>query len=353
MRLKKVILATAIAIPAMGYCGLMGWITGYPEVKEKIEQRLEQKYHGDNFEVSGVSYSDNLGGYNFKYKPVSSEYDRTYNGSYLEKRNILSANSYMKTKVTNQWIDIFQHSVDGVSKNNLIFGSLDPQSPYQWRKMKKDPIDKALHDLYSSNPVNINKWIAEDHNAIAGSIALFIAMPRTAEGVYKTLKLIEQVNNKLRSYKFYSYKLEVITYDVPQDFNIEKYFYEVADSFTTSHGWWFDEGIQKYAWGYLQINSCIKIAEFKKSCNSYRDRETNELDLDLIKSRSTADNVHNLNDIVNNFYIVERFGKSKRCNSVGSCYVKWATRPRANEELKDSEYYLQLRKLIVNQSKGK
>ncbi|QIW10357.1 hypothetical protein [Francisella sp. LA112445] len=347
--MRKILLTIILAIPMMGYCGFIDWITGYPEVKAKIEKRLEQKYHGDKFEVWDVTWSDNLGGYNFKYKPINAEYDYTYKGSYLSKRDILSANNYMTTKVTHQWIDVFQPLVDKVSKNNLIFGSLDPQSPYQWRKMKKDPMDKALHDLYSSNPVDIKKWIAEDHNAIAGSISIFIAMPRTAEGVYKTLKLIEQINNKLRSYSFYSYKLEVITYDVPKGFNIEKYYYEVFPSFKTSHGWWFEEGVQKYAWGYLQIKSCMKISEFEKSCNNYRDRSTGEFDLDLIKKYSTADRIHNLNDIVNNFYIVNDFGKPDKCDPILGCYGRWDTRSRSNILLKNSKYYQQLEKLINNQ----
>jgi hypothetical protein len=79
MNFKKLILTLALIIPLLGYSGLIGWITGYPEVKAKIEQRLEQKYHGDKFEVSGVSYSDNLGGYNFKAKDVTR--DKNLSGS--------------------------------------------------------------------------------------------------------------------------------------------------------------------------------------------------------------------------------------------------------------------------------
>ncbi|API86506.1 hypothetical protein [Francisella uliginis] len=347
--MKKLLLTIILAIPMMGYCGFMDWVQGYPEVKVKIEKALEQKYHGDKFEVWDLSYSDNLGGYNFKYKPINAEYDYTYKGSYLSKRDILSANSYMTTKVAYQWIDEFQPLVDKVSKNNLIFGSLDPQSPYQWRKMKKDPIDKALHDLYSSNPVDINKWIAEDHNAIAGSISIFIAIPRTAEGVYETLRLIEQVNNKLRSYNLYSYKLEVITYDIPKDFNIEKYYYKVFPSFKTSHGWWFEEGVQKYAWGYLQINSCTKISEFKKFCNTQYGVEDLSTRKRIVLGNTTADRIYNLNDIINDFYIVNDFGQPDKCDPILGCYGRWDTRSRANKELKNSKYYPQLEKIINNQ----
>lgn len=347
--MRKLLLVIVLAIPMIGYCGFIDWIQGYPEVKAKIEKQLEHKYHGENFDVWDLSYSENLGGYNFKYKPINAKYDYTYKGSYLSKRDILSANNYMTTKVAYQWIDEFQPLVDKVSKNNLVFGSLNSRSPYQWERMKVNLERKTLQDLYSLNPVNISKWIEEDHNTIAGSIAIFIAMPKTAEGVYKTLKLIDQINNKLRSYNFYSYKLEVITYDVPSDFNIEKYYYKVFPSFHTSHGWWFQKGIQKYAWGYLQIKSCTKISEFEKSCNNYRDRKTGKLKLDLIRKYSTADRVHNLNDIANNFYIINHFGKPDKCDPVLGCYGRWDTRSRANILLKNSKYYPQLEKLINNQ----
>ena len=343
-KIKKILLVISLIIPTLGYCGLMDWLTGYPEVKAKIEQRLEQKYQGDKFEVSGVSYSDNLGGYNFKYKPEDTDY--TYKGSYIVDKDILSANSYMRTQVSNQWIGVFQSDVDKVSENNLIFGSLNSRSPYQFEKMKVNLEKKTLEDLYSMNSVDINKWIVEDHNTIAGSITLFISMPRTAESVYKTLKLIEQVNSKLRTYNFYSYKLEVILYDVPQGFNIDKFYNKVSPSFSTSHGWWFEEGIQKYAWGYLQIKSCAKISEFEKSCNSFKDRKTGEIALDLIKSYSTADRINNLNDIADNFKLVDKFGVPDKCDPVLGCYGRWDTRSRANIKLQDSKYYSQLEKEI-------
>ena len=345
MKLKKLILATAIALPSMGYCGFLDWATGYPDIKEKIEQRLEQKYQGDKFEVSDISYSDNLDGYNFDYKPEGTDY--TYRGSYLVNQDIVSANSYMNTKVSRQWQAIFKPFMNKVSDNYLFLGTLNSRSPYQFEKMKVNLEKKTLDDLYTSNPVDINKWMEEDHNTLHGSISIFIDVPRTAEGVYKTIQMINDINNKLRTMNLYSYQLEVITYDVPKGFNIAKYHDEIAPYFSTSHGWWFDEGIQKYAWGYLKVKSCTKISIFEKDCNTqYKDPDL-ERRKKIVYGNTNADRIHSLDNIVDEFYIVKSVGKPDKCDPILGCYGQWDTRSRATTLLRDSKYYPQLKKLIA------
>lgn len=344
IKLRKIILATILAVPMMGYCGLIDWITGYPEVKEKIEKRLEEKYRGDKFEVWNVSYSSNLGGYNFDYKPEGTDY--TYRGSYLVNQDIVSANSYMNTKVSKQWQAIFAPYMNKVSDNYLFLGTLNSRSPYNHAKMKVNLEKKTLDDLYNSNPVDINKWMEEDHNTLHGALSIFIAVPRTTEGIYKTLQMIEEINNKLRSINLYSYNLEVITYDVPKELDIAKYHDEIAPNFSTSHGWWFDEEIQKYAWGYLNIKSCTKINAFEKSCNTQYEDPNLERRKKIVDSNTSADRINSLNNIIDNFYIVEKFGEPDKCNPTLGCYGRWDTRSRATLSLKDSKYYPQLEKLI-------
>ncbi|QUE31648.1 hypothetical protein [Francisella philomiragia] len=340
MKLRKLLLATTLAIPVMGYCGLIDWITGYPEIKGKIEQRLEQKYQGEKFDVSDVSYSDNLGGYNFDYKPEGTDY--TYRGSYLVNQDIVSANSYMNTKVSKQWKAIFVPYVSKVSDNYLFLGTLNSRSPYNHAKMKVDLEKKTLDDLYNSNPVDINKWMEEDHNTLHGALSIFIAVPRTVEGVYKTLQMIEEINNKLRSMNLYSYDLEVITYDVPKGLDIAKYHDEVAPSFHTNIGWWFDKGIQKYAWGYLKIKSCTKIDAFEKFCNTQYGIKNEVERLDMVKKLTTADRINSLDNIVDKFRILY-FGKPSS-DSFGD--DNWAGVSRDYIPLKKTKYYPQLEKLI-------
>jgi hypothetical protein len=347
LKLKKLILATALAIPTMGYCGLMGWITGYPEVKAKIEQRLEQKYHGDKFEVSGVSYSDNLGGYNFEYKPTDST--ATYNGSYFPKRDSVAANGYMWDSISKQWRDIFEPYVKELGSNYLIFGGLGSGVPGTGVEPKKekekhyDMVDASLSYMFDTG--STKKWIAKKHNYIQSNLSVFIEVPRTAEGIYKTLKMAEKLNNKLRSLHMYSYKLEIITYDLPKDFNIGNHYEKVKGDFHTSHAWWFEEGIQKYAWGYLQIKSCTKINSFEKACNTQYGVENLETRKKIVDGNTSADRVQDINGIAQKFRLVGKFGVPDECSNLG-CYGKWSARARANTEVEDSKYYTELESLI-------
>ncbi|MFC4892175.1 hypothetical protein ACFPDQ_03835 [Pseudofrancisella aestuarii] len=350
MKLRKLLLATTLAIPAMGYCGFIDWIQGYPEVKEKIEQKLEQQYHGEKFDVSGISYSDNLGGYNFDYKPSDKKSDAEYSGSYFPKTDRLLATGYMWSSIGKQWQDMFKPYIDKVGTNYLIIGGLGSGSPGSGEE------DKATQQKYF-NQVNdslaymfktgsAEEWIAVKHDYIRGNISLFIDVPETTEGIYKTLQMIESINNKLRSFHLYSYKLEVITYKVPQGFNIDNYFDEVKGDFHTTHAWWFVEGIQKYAWGYFNVRGCMPTNAFEKACNT----QYGNSDLDSRKEgvlyNTTADRLNNLQDITNQFRLVDEFGVAGKCTPSGSCYAQWAVNSRANTQLKDIQYYSDLEKLI-------
>ncbi|APC91547.1 MULTISPECIES: hypothetical protein [Francisella] len=140
----------------------------------------------------------------------------------------------------------------------------------------------------------------------------------------------------------YSYNLEVITYDVPEGFDIDKYYDEIAPNFHTSIDWWFDEGIQKYAWGYLKIQSCTRISEFEKSCNTQYEDPNLERRKKIVDDNTTADRINSLNE----FKLVDKFGQPDKCHPVLGCYGRWDTRSRANILLKNSKYYPQLEKLI-------
>ena len=350
MKLRKLILATAIALPSLGYCGLIDWATGYPEIKEKIEQKLEQKYHGDKFEVWDVSYSDNLGGYNFDYKPDNKKSDTKYSGSYFPKNDSVAANGYMWSSIGKQWRDMFTPYIEEVSNNYTTIGGMgsgvagDGTESKALKKQYFNDMNDSLAYMFKTG--STEKWIKKDHNSVRGGIAIFMAVPRTAEGIYQTLDMIEKINNKLRSFGLFSYTLEVITYDLPTGFNIDNYFDEVKGDFHTSVDWWFVEGIQKYAWGYLKVRGCMPINAFEKACNNYKELDNpKKLDIELINTYTTADRLNNLQDIANQFRLVDEFGVPSKCEGM-KCVVKWSVSDRARTQLKDSKYYVDLEKLI-------
>ncbi|ASG68289.1 hypothetical protein fh0823_12630 [Francisella halioticida] len=118
----------------MGYCGFIGWITGYPEVKTEIKQNLEKMYQGDEFEVTSVSYSDNLKGYNFKATDITR--DITNKGSYFPQTNTIWANGFMWSVVLGQWRDIFEPYIKKISNNYLIIGGImSPEKATDFRKI--------------------------------------------------------------------------------------------------------------------------------------------------------------------------------------------------------------------------
>ena len=67
-RLAKILLTTAIALPSIGYCGFIDWAKGYPDIKEKLNQRLEENHKGDKFKITSLDYVSNAGHYNFEAK---------------------------------------------------------------------------------------------------------------------------------------------------------------------------------------------------------------------------------------------------------------------------------------------
>ncbi|MBK2045048.1 hypothetical protein IB644_00545, partial [Allofrancisella guangzhouensis] len=307
-------------------------------------------YQGDKFEVWDVSYSSNLGGYNFEYKPNDSDY--TYKGSYFPKQDRLAANGYMWDRVSKQWRDIFDPYVKKIGGNYLIIGGLGSGSPGSGLESKEqkekyyDQVDASLGYMFDTG--STKEWIAKKHNYIRGNLSVFIEAPRTAEDIYKILQMAEKINTKLRSFGLYSYKLEVITYDLPEGFNIDNYFEEVKSDFTTSIDWWFVEGIQKYAWGYLYLASCTKINDFEKACNTQYGVENIKTRKKIVTGNTTADRISSLNDIAKEFRLVDKFGVPNKCSNLG-CSGIWHARSRAHTPLKDSKYYTTLEKLI---SKG-
>ena len=355
MTLRKLLLATTLTLPTLGYCGFIDWIKGYPEIKEKIEQQLEYQYNGEKFKVWGISYSDNLKGYNFDYKPKDSTSNYSYSGSYYLSDNSISATGYMWSSIGKQWRAIFKPYVEKVSNNYLLIGGLGSGLPGSGRENEKlkDEYYKSIDDSldYMFETASTKKWIAKKHNYIKANLSVFIEAPKTAEGIYKILKMIEELNNKLHSFHLYSYDFEVTTYNVPQNLNISAYLDEVAPDFTTNIDWWFVEGIQKYAWGYLRIKSCSEIKEFKKYCNTQYGDYNLERRKTVVNYNTTADRVHNINNIINNFRLVTKFGVPSKCNDSAECSVKWAVNPRANTSLKDSKYYLELEQLIKKGNK--
>ncbi|APC91550.1 MULTISPECIES: hypothetical protein [Francisella] len=314
--MKKLLLAIILAIPVMGYCGFIDWLTGYPEVREKIEKRLEEKYPGDKFEVWDVSYSSNLGGYNFKAKDLSYK-DLESGGSYYEKSNKVVDN-FGQYKQNLDWKALFKPYVDSVSTNNLIVPNIDGANEVGWQEKqqkdhKPDNMMKTWELLAKPN-LTMKEKIAKGHNYIRTEATIHVNAPKTAEGMLKVLEMIENINNYFRSLKLYSYKLEVTVYDLPKGLTFDKYIDDTVDKDVDYSMLKFtnDGDIQKYAWGWLRLYGCEKNS-IEKYCNTYKvykNRvETDQLDTKLINQRTSADRIHNLADIARQFHLYKDPGK--------------------------------------------
>ncbi|WP_150466542.1 hypothetical protein [Francisella sp. SYW-9] len=319
----------------MGYCSFIDWIQGYPEVKAEITKQLEDTCYGDKFEVWDITWSDNLGAYNFEAKDVTRNI--TEGGSYFPKTNTLYANGFMWSVVSGQWRDIFKPYIEKVSNNYLIIGGVGTQDPVDYKKYKIDYRKQALHNLFSMEDIKVSKGLAKDHNSIQAYISIFVEVPENAQGIYQTLQVITAINNKLKSYHLYSYRLTVTTYTVPQGFNISKYFDEVSPGFHTSYAWYFEEGIQKYAWGYFDVRGCMPTDAFEKYCNTYKEvNNPNKLDTELIKQYTLANRLNTIDNVMSEFRLVDNVGEPDKCTKSGNCYAQWDVNSRAHKHLKDS-----------------
>ncbi|AEE26340.1 hypothetical protein [Francisella hispaniensis] len=317
--MKKLLLATILAIPAMGYCGLIDWVTGYPEVREKIEKRLEEKYHGDKFEVWDVSYSSNLGGYNFKAKDLSYK-DLESGGSYYEKSNKVIDN-FGQYKQNLDWKALFKPYVDAVSTNNMIVPNIDGANEVDDGKeittmeQVNNSNMRRTWRLLANPDMTMQEKIAKGHNYIRTEATIHVNAPKTAEGMLKVLEMIENINNYFRSLKLYSYKLEVTVYDLPKGLTFDKYIDDAVDKnidysmlkFTN------DGNIQKYAWGWLQIYGCEKNS-IEKYCKTYFGIEDEQKRQNAIFRYSTADRIHSLDDIAREFHLYKNPGKETMWN---------------------------------------
>ncbi|MBK2110861.1 hypothetical protein IB685_01530 [Francisella tularensis subsp. novicida FSC159] len=306
--MKKLLLATILAIPAMGYCGLIDWLTGYPEVKAKIEKRLEEKYQGDKFEVWDVSYSSNLGGYNFKAKDLSYKYLES-GGSYYEKSNKVVDN-FGNAKQAMDWKALFRSYVDAVSTNNVIRASIDGANPVDGEHQKPiSEMRKTLAVLFN-NSIPMKEKIKQRHDYIRVYNTIYVDAPKSPQGMLKVLEMIENINNYFRSLHLYSYELEVAVYDLPKGLTFDKYIDEAVDK-NIDYNWSDfenDGDIQKYAWGWLRIYGCEKNS-IEKYCKTYFGIKDEQKRQNAIFRYSTADRIHSLADIAREFHLFKNYGK--------------------------------------------
>lgn len=342
-KIAKLLLATMMIIPAMGYCGLMGWLTGYPEIKAKIEQRLEQKYHGDKFEVWDVSYSSNLGGYNFKAKDIDKDLES--GGSCDEKENAVVDN-FRWMILSAQWKELLKPVITKYSNNYIMFGGLGTQSPVGKFTYENSPTTKALNNLFKNN-LTAQEWVSDDHLYINATVNLFIGLLRTPQGMFKALKLAEELNNYLRSMDLYSYKLSITPMELPKDFNLYQELYDKGeeDKHYQYMDFLMDGEFQKYAWGWLELYSCAKVGEFEKSCNTqYLDKDEKSR-LKMISKLTSADRVHSLEDIAKDFHLYNKIGKPTFWNKRDPNYSTWHGGLRSYTLLFETKYYSQIQNL--------
>ena len=345
MSLKKILLATTIAIPTMGYCGLLDWATGYPEVKEKIEQRLEQKYKGDKFEVSDVSYSSNLGGYNFTAKDLNYD-DLESGGSYYEKSNKVVDN-FGNAKQAMDWKALFRPYVDEVTKNNFIRASIDGANPVDGENQKPiTEMRKTLAVLFN-NSIPMKEKIKQRHDYIVVYNTIYVDVPKTPEGMLKVLQMIDNLNNYYRSLDLYSYELEVVPYDLPKGLTFNKYLDNAVEN-DSYYGWndfVDDANIQKYAWGWIQLYGCAKNDSFKKYCNTQYGIKKEDARQKMIQKLTTADRVHTIADIDADFHLYDHPGEPTHWNPQAPSWIGWYGFRIDYTPLIDTKLYKQVLKL--------
>ncbi|APC94455.1 hypothetical protein IBE10_07395 [Francisella tularensis subsp. novicida] len=301
--MKKLLLATILAIPAMGYCGFIDWLTGYPEVKEKIEQGLEKKYNGEKFEVSGVSYSSNLGGYNFYFVPKDNP-DDEYGGSYYPDSGVLAANGYMWSSVGKQWRAMVEPEVAKLSNDYLLMGGMGSRSPRVEDENSHEGLDivnKVLSDLFDG--MSTQEWIAKDHNYIAGNIQIYIDMPKNAESVFKLLKLVKNINDKYQRMQLNEYYIKLNVFKFPKDFEgLEKYWdYHSKHVYTSTADFPTDYNLQKYIWLESRINGCPKTNRVLKYCNTQYGQKNEEKRKEQVAYLTLGNRLSTLDDIVKQF----------------------------------------------------
>ncbi|AJC48231.1 hypothetical protein IB642_07830 [Allofrancisella guangzhouensis] len=352
--MKKLLLATILAIPAMGYCGLIDWLTGYPEVREKLSQRLTEKYNSDKFEILELTYSDNLKGYNFKAKDITK--DITGSGSYFPESGVIAANVFKKEMLKRDLERILKPYISQVSDNyNFVagFGSVTPVEMSAKETMKI--VDSTLDYMYEDG-VDASKLIADKKGLVRIGIGLSIQSKQDPESIYKVLKMVYEVNKYFQEHDVGEYTLNIETFDVPDKFNISEWLklqreyqrsgFSIADKYQ-------DEELYKYAWGYLNIKSCRdSLLDWDKTCNiKYRTEKKKEL-VKVDKSTLKADKIHSIQDVAKYFEIYDNYGQptvERITGQSGRKYVNeyWqAKNGRKVTPLDKTKYYPAVEKII-------
>lgn len=359
MKLKKLILATTLAIPAMGYCGLMGWITGYPEVKEKLTQRLTEKYNGDKFEIQSLDYVSNAGYYNFEAKDVTK--DITGEGSYFPKNGAIAANTFKWDMLSRDLEKALKPYISQVSDNYDLYGKFSSVGPETLGSVTKEMkyVNDTLGYMYEDG-VDVEDWMKKHHETVNTGIVLKIQSKRDPESMYKVMKMIYEINNYFQSFDLGEYSLDIQTFDVPKDLDIAKWYevkYEAKSSSVNPY-----KDLYKYAWGYLKITSCPDNPKWGKSCNyeyqiykkakTKRDTVGEWLPSKEKQAKLYADKIHSIQDVSKYLKIYDNYGEptiEKIIGQSGRKYVHeyWQARyGRATTPLNKTKKYSVIAKLI-------
>ncbi|WP_150468242.1 hypothetical protein [Francisella sp. SYW-9] len=358
--MRKLLLMLALAIPMMGYCGFIDWITGYPKVKAKIEKQLEQKYQGDKFEVLDLEYSNNLKGYNFKAKDISK--DLTAEGSYFPKTGIIWGNGFKKQMMQKYLEEMIKPYILEVSKNYYFSGFISYVIPSPMTKYRSSMIDKVLGYQYDQG-VDLKKWIAKYHQEGVLSFDIKIQSKRDPQSIYKVIKMTYEINKYLQSLKMGEYGFSISTFDVPNGFNINKWYKVKKAAHSSSVN--PDKDLYKYAWGYFGVSSCPSNGKWGKACETephkdargYTIKDTNGNK--LFPAKRLADHIHSIQDIAKYFEMynygkpdVETWETHGMKYSEKHTYYKWkAIYGRSVTPLDKTKYYPAVEKLILENKK--
>ena len=332
-KLKKLILATAIALPSIGYCGFIDWATGYPEIKEKLNQRLEENYKGDKFEITSLDYVSNTGYYNFEAKDLTNGIEG--GGSYFPDSGRIAANVFKEKMIDKNLEKMLRPFISQVSDNYYFKGHTDYVIPNPITKERSEMIDNVLGYKYSSG-VDVQEWSHKYHREGLIIARLKIQSKQDPESMYKVVKMIYEINNYLRSFKMGMVIIDVEAFDAPEDFDINKW--GLSNINKTSN----DKEIYQYAWGYISMTSCPKT-----EWNSYCLSDEHEL------ARSFADKINSVQDVTKYLEIYDDYGKPTAITTTAldgkrlTRYYWRADNRHKTTPLDKTQYYPAVEKLII------
>ncbi len=154
----------------------------------------------------------------------------------------------------------------GVSANYYFRGNLNMLSIVDSNYSESESLSRKIWGYMYSEGVSTQQAINQYHAYWAFDFDIKIQSKRDPESMYKVVKMIYTINNYLQSLNLGEYEFVLEAFDVPEGFDIKRWFKRFYDSKVVK-GSDPEKELYQYAWGYLKIKSCPKNSEWNKECH--------------------------------------------------------------------------------------